>query len=295
MLSEKRRTRPLVAATFVVVILGTLAALAEDVPTSEAPRYVGEWTVSFEFQGNPTTMSLRFLDNNGTLGATLRSAASPQPQVVDTISTVSRGLKLEYIQLFGETEINMEMIVRLERGNLLGSIAAPEMGFTAEVRGDKSTRIPGRATLELSGNDVKITYGNLKAGEEDYVSLGEVADGEVFEFVYSRATKLFTDSDLRFGDALIKSENAGPNYPGVYSLWLKRVGDGWNLVFNEQADVWGTQHDPSRDVAEIPLTFSKLPAEESALIIDLEDNGSAGTFRMAWGPNEWKADFTLAQ
>ncbi len=264
------------------------------VPVSEASRYLGEWTVSFEMQGQVVSMSLRFLDVDGTLGATLRSPAQPQPLVISNISTVSRGLKLEYSQPFGETEIPITMVVRLERGELHGDITAEGGLFSAEIHGDKTGKIPGRATLDFLGIDVKVTYGPLKVGEEDYRRLGEVKDGEVFEYVYSRVTKLFTDADLLFGDALILAGNAGPDYPGVYSLWLKRVGNGWRLVFNEEADVWGTQHDPSRDVAEIPLTLSRLAEEEKRFLIELDQQGDIGVLRLAWGPNEWIANFKLA-
>lgn len=264
------------------------------IPVSEARRFLGEWTISFEMQGQRVIMSLRFLDVDGKLGATLRSPAQPQPQVISKISTVSRGLKLEYLQQFGETEIATTMVVRLERSGLHGKISTEGGLFSAEIHGDKTGKIPGRAVLDFQGNILKVTYGPLRTSEEDYQRLGEVKDGEVFQYVYSRVTKLFTDADLLFGDALILAGNAGPNYPGVYSLWLKRVGDGWRLVFNEEADVWGTQHDPSKDVAEIPLTLSTLAQEEKRFLIELEQQGDIGVLRLAWGPNEWIANFKLA-
>ncbi len=289
-------TIPIAFLAAMLVMLGVVAAEQAEsaVPVSEASRFLGEWTVSFEMQGQAVSMTLRFVDNDGTLGATLRSPAQPQPQVISNISTVSRGLKLEYSQPFGETEIAMTIVVRLERGDLHGEITAEGGLFSAELHGDKSGKIPGRATLDFQGNNLKVTYGPLRTSEEDYRRLGEVKDGEVFEYVYSRVTKLFTDADLLFGDALIQTGNAGPNYPGVYSLWLKRVGDSWRLVFNEEADVWGTQHDPSKDVAEIPLTLSRLAEEEKRLLIELDQQGDIGVLRLAWGPNEWIANFKLA-
>lgn len=289
------RFRALAALCTLTLALIVPATANAEVPTSEAGRYLGEWTVSFEFQGNPVSMSLRFLNADGTLNAHLRSPADPQPQVITNISTVSRGLKLEYTQPFGESEIAMTMIVHLERGVLNGTISAEGGVFTADLSGDKSGKVPGRATLKLQGNDIKITYGPLPIGKEDHVRFTQVQDGEVFAFVRSRATKLFTDADLLFGDTRIRTENAGPNYPGVYSLWLKRVGDGWSLVFNEEADIWGTQHDPSKDVAEIPLTMSTAKAEQQRFTVDLEEQKNTGILRLAWGTTEWTANFRLAQ
>lgn len=285
----------LLAAVSVPNGIGAEEQSASALPVSEARGYLGEWLLSFEFQGNQATMSLRFENVDGILTATLRSPAQPQPQVITDISTVSRGVKLEYSQQFGETEIAMTMILRLERGNLHGNLSAAGGVFSTEIHGDKGGKVPGRATLKFGGNDLKITYGALRTTADDYRRLGEVKDGEVFEYVYSRATKLFTDADLLFGDTLIRTENAGLNYPGVYSLWLKRVGDGWHLVFNEEADVWGTQHDPSKDVAEIPLTMRAGSGEQDRFLIEMEEHGDEGLLRLAWGPNEWTADFKLSQ
>lgn len=288
--------RPLTILFSIACVLVFPVVANAVVPTTEASRYIGEWSISFEFQGNPVTMSLRFIDADGSLNAHLRSPADPQPTVITNISTVSRGLKLEYAQAFGESEIAMTMIVRLERGDLHGSISAEGGVFTAEISGDKSGKIPGRTTLQIEGNEIKITYGPLPTDKEDYVRFNEVQDGEVFEFVRSRATKLFTDADLLFGETRIQTENAGPDYPGVYSLWLKRVGNGWNLVFNEEADVWGTQHDPSKDVAEIPLTMGTAKEEEHRFIVELvQGQDNAGVLRLAWGTTEWTTNLRLAQ
>ena len=100
---------------------------------------------------------------------------------------------------------------------------------------------------------------------------------------------------LTAGYAIIETENAGKNYPGVYSLWLKKVGGGWNLVFNSESDIWGTMRKPSKDVAEIPLVLTKLSEEESRFVVDLEEEGDGGVLRLAWGPNEWKTKFSVVR
>jgi hypothetical protein len=93
---------------------------------------------------------------------------------------------------------------------------------------------------------------------------------------------------------VLKQGNAHETYPGVYSLWLKKTADGWHMVANEHADIWGTQHEPEVDYAEIPLTYAKADESkdvfEVELVEDEENNG--GTLNIAWGEHQWTAKFT---
>ena len=83
------------------------------------------------------------------------------------------------------------------------------------------------------------------------------------------------------GHIIIKTENAGKNYPGVYSLWLKKVEEGWNLVIDEHADVWGTMYEPEMDVAEVPLEYTKLEEAKYRFTIDLEERENGGLLKLA--------------
>jgi hypothetical protein len=63
-------------------------------------------------------------------------------------------------------------------------------------------------------------------------------------------------------------------------------------VFNEEGDVWGTMHDPAKDVAEIPLEVAELDAPQEELDVTLtEDGDKAGVLRIAWGDTVWSAKF----
>ena len=104
---------------------------------------------------------------------------------------------------------------------------------------------------------------------------------------------MLTEANLKFGDVVIKQGNAHESYPGVYSLWLKKVGDGWHLVANEHADIWGTQHAPESDVAEIPLTVGKADKKEDQFKLELVEEGMGGTLNIAWGDHTWSAKFSV--
>lgn len=157
-------------------------------------------------------------------------------------------------------------------------------------------RTTATANLTLRGEEIGITYPLLKRESSDYERLTGLADGEVFTFVGGATIKLKTEPSLRFGDVVIETHNAAETYPGVYGLWLQRTGDEWLLVFNEQADVWGTQHFDDGDVAEVPIVRSEADEEADTFVVELIEAGdSAAIVRMAWGPHQWVAPFELAQ
>ena len=141
-----------------------------------------------------------------------------------------------------------------------------------------------------------VVAGSAHAGPDQATAqlyFASPSDGVIVRFVESAALKLRNDLDITFGDTVIETGIHAENYPGVYSIWLKKVGDEWHLVFNKKSDVWGTQHDPEADVAEI--TIESGPAEEAAenLTLKLEADGeNGGILMIIWGDQQWTAKFT---
>ena len=114
----------------------------------------------------------------------------------------------------------------------------------------------------------------------------------------------YIDVPLKFGDVLLETGNIGlRGSPGAYGVWLKRVADGWRLVFNDEPDAWGTQHNPEFDAAEVDLDYTQSNLMDEAM----HDSSRAlsasvvmttpeqGHFLLVWGPHEWTADFTVAR
>ena len=150
-------------------------------------------------------------------------------------------------------------------------------------------------SLSLGEKSISITASRAKTDSGDYTRFEELAAGQVVSFRESQATKLRTEANLDFGGTIIKTGNVAENYPGVYSLWLKKSADGWRAVFNEQADIWGTQHDAEFDVAEIALDYSTKDEPAENFTIELKEEGDGGLLRLAWGPHQWTASFKLAE
>ena len=130
----------------------------------------------------------------------------------------------------------------------------------------------------------------------DFAAVESLADGEVLRLTQAAVIRLRNETPLRFGDAAIPTGNLAPGFAGSYALWLKRHEDGWRLVFNHEADSWGTQHDPAFDVAEIDLAHSHDGLATRPLGAALVPaTASAGRLVIHWGAHEWAAHYTIPE
>lgn len=315
-------TRPLTfLACCVLAAFAAMApnAVAEDpVATAldavEAADYIGDWTLSMDFNGNQVEMSLKVVEIGGKIGATIDSERQPEPVAANEATWDESGLSLTYGMEFGGNSLTMNLKVRNVDGVLSGTLAEASGLFSAEVQGTKAqtgTRdnregrrggggrrrggLPS-AKLTIDGKSIAISFAQLKADSEDFETFESIENGSLFKFVGGRATKLRTDANLKFGDTVVRTGNAAPDYPGVYSLWLKKVSDDdWRLVFNEHVDIWGTQHQAEADVHEIPIKLIAPEEKSDTFKVELVENGDGGTLTIAWGDMAWTADFTITQ
>ncbi len=171
-----------------------------------------------------------------------------------------------------------------------------EKAAAAEQAARRRRAVMGNvAKLEVDGDTVAVSYGDTPTDGTDYPLLESIAAGDVVPLTQSIVTKLKTDVDLKFGDTVIEEGNVAKDYPGVYGLWLKRTADGWHLVFNEYADVWGTQYFPEADVAEIPLTYAKADENTEAYTVTIPEADGGGAIEIAWGEHRWSASFTIVK
>ena len=131
---------------------------------------------------------------------------------------------------------------------------------------------------------------------DDFAALATLGDGEVVRLTQGAVIRLRNEVPLRFGNTPIPTANLAPDFPGSYGLWLKRAGDGWRLVFNHEADSWGTQHDPAFDAAEIDLEHAESGLATRPLGAALVPvTAHAGRLVIHWGAHEWAADFTIPE
>lgn len=129
----------------------------------------------------------------------------------------------------------------------------------------------------------------------DFAALESIGDGDLVQLTQGAVIRLRSEAALRFGDTLIPTGNLAPDFPGSYGLWLRASGPGWTLVFNNEPDSWGTQHDPAFDAAEIDVLhthggpWAARPLGVSLRPVDDDE----GRLVIHWGQHVWTADFTI--
>jgi len=104
----------------------------------------------------------------------------------------------------------------------------------------------------------------------------------------NNATQLRTDQDLEFsGNNLAK---------GKYSLWTFPTQQGWQLIVNKQADIWGTEYDSTGNLFRVPLTVEKTtePVEIMKISLLPGENNSARLL-IEWEYYKAWADFKIAK
>ncbi len=160
--------------------------------------------------------------------------------------------------------------------------------LTLDERNETAVVLPDESRIAV------LVWQEQPVDGDDFAALATLGDGEVVRLTQGAVIRLRNEVPLRFGDTPIPTENLAPDFPGSYGLWLKRAGGGWRLVFNHEADSWGTQHDPAFDAAEIDLEHAENGLATRPLGAALVPvTAHAGRLVIHWGAHEWAADFTI--
>jgi hypothetical protein len=128
--------------------------------------------------------------------------------------------------------------------------------------------------LMVAGGRVAVAYGRPSMrGRPIFGAL--VPWGEIWRTGADQATRLSTELELRFGDAVVPA--------GEYALFTIPGERGWQLVLNKAADQWGAfNYDASLDVARVPMQVERLPSPLERLSIALSAQENVGTLWIGW-------------
>ena len=178
-------------------------------------------------------------------------------------------------------------------------------GFSEALERNSDTTATARANTLAERNEtalalpdgarIAVLYGkNLPIDGVDYPHLASTPDNTVVELIRAPVVRIRSDLALRIGRTDLPTGNLSPGFAGLYGLWLKRAGNGWRFVFNDEPDSWGTQHDAAFDTAEVDVEYRRADGALRPLGVTLVPAGAAGgRLVVHWGPHEWAADFTI--
>ncbi len=139
-------------------------------------------------------------------------------------------------------------------------------------------------TAALGGATLWVDYGRpAKRGRQ--VFGGIVPFGEVWRTGANSATQLRTDRTLEIGGHALA--------PGAYSLWTIPGRDGWKLVVNADATVWGTQHDAAKDLFAVDVAAASLSENVERFTISIEPAPGGGELHLDWDTTRVTVPFRI--
>jgi hypothetical protein len=123
------------------------------------------------------------------------------------------------------------------------------------------------------GASVSVDYGRPSARGRAIMG-GLVPWRRVWRTGANAATTLVVSADVRIGDTLIPR--------GTYTLFTIPEQGRWTLIVNRQTGQWGTQYDPARDLARIPMRVSALRSPVETFTVKLEPGAGGATLALEW-------------
>jgi hypothetical protein len=128
----------------------------------------------------------------------------------------------------------------------------------------------------------------------DFGRLMSTPDGGVVQLTEAAVPRLVTEVPVKVGRAQLRAGNQTPGHPGAYGLWLKRSGRGWRLVFSNEPDTWGSQHDKKHDLTEIDLTHTEGGDATRPFAVALVPTApNRGRLVISWGPHDWATEYQI--
>lgn len=133
-----------------------------------------------------------------------------------------------------------------------------------------------RDTLRAKVGDANILvdYGRpTKRGRQIFGAI--VPWNTVWRTGANAATTLVLDKNVVIGDTHVA--------PGTYTLFSIPARTGWTLIVSRKTGEWGTEYDPSADLARIPMQVTTLKRAVERFTIGVEPAGEGDAeLTLAW-------------
>jgi hypothetical protein len=167
-----------------------------------------------------------------------------------------------------------------------GRIDVAAMARTMKPTGIMSGRDVARGGFGPGGM-VLVDYGRPMVRERTVWGGALVPFDSVWRAGANDATHLFSTRVLTFGQVAVP--------PGNYTLWIQHTRSGTFLIINRQTGQWGTQYDPARDLARVPMQVTATPSHIEELTVAVRNlGGSRGAIDFAWGNSVASVSFAVS-
>ena len=102
----------------------------------------------------------------------------------------------------------------------------------------------------------------------------------------NRATKLSITHPLNFNGKILPA--------GEYSVFTMPTQTGWTMMFNREANIWGTDYNPAYDVLHVPMKVEKLREPVELMTIEVIPAAKGGAINVIWEITKASVQFTTS-
>jgi hypothetical protein len=100
----------------------------------------------------------------------------------------------------------------------------------------------------------------------------------------NRATKITLSHPLNFNGKVLPA--------GEYSIFTMPSQNGWTIMFNKEANIWGTDYNSEHDILRVPMQTEQLGEPVELMTIEVVPTSIGGAINVIWAGIKASAHFT---
>jgi hypothetical protein len=135
----------------------------------------------------------------------------------------------------------------------------------------------------IGNTSIKISYS--RPSMRGRVIFGEVVPWNRFwRTGANQATKITVSHPLDFNGKILPA--------GEYSVFTMPSQSGWTIMFNKEANIWGTNYNPAHDILRVPMQAEHLGEPVELMTIEVVPTTMGGAISVVWERIKASANFT---
>lgn len=120
------------------------------------------------------------------------------------------------------------------------------------------------------------------------VIFGEVVPwNRIWRTGANHATKLTVSHPLNFDGKILPA--------GEYSIFTRPSQNGWTMMINKEATIWGTDYNAAQDILRVPMQVEQLREPVEVMTIEVVPNSKGGAIHVIWERIKASVNFTESQ
>ena len=103
----------------------------------------------------------------------------------------------------------------------------------------------------------------------------------------NQATQITVSHPLNFNGKILPA--------GKYSVFTMPSPTGWTIMFNKEANIWGTNYNPDHDILRVPMQVEQLGEPMELMTIEVVPTASGGVINVIWEKIKVSAHFNTSR